>query len=173
MEHIDADTMEAAGFYFLELALVPQAWFEAQPRPVTVGQDDYYVPPMTWWRHQLAAISIHDFCDLRFHRTGVTEYYSMDGFYETAWTDNNNHRVEIIRNESDQILCLKVLIDVRTSYSEFLDIAITMAIEAQCLFYEYGDEIFFELSRAPVINAIGTHEMTHATVDASGRLTHH
>lgn len=173
MERRDAATMEQEGLFFLSLALVPQAWYESQRKPVTVEYEDYRNLPTIWWRFQTVPISVTEYCDAALTRGDPLGYYLSDDFYETAWTDQNNHGIELTQNETEDVLELNVQIDVREPFSEFLDFAIRFTLDARCLFYEYAGGVFFEPDRRRIIQEISRHELTHATFNSSGYITHH
>jgi len=161
--------MESLGYFFLDLAFVPRSWVDQQTKPIKLEPDDYRSPSAIWWRHHECALDVREFCDKVWVRCDPTGYYLREDLIETSWSDDNNHRVEIIKDDLGHLVELTVSIDIRTQYSEFVDAIIEMAGQADCVFFNYGDEAVVEPSRDIVIKAIQQHEMTHAVFDSSGK----
>ena len=170
MDHLDQETMEAAGYFFLDLGVVPRAWVAEQQRPIKLEPEDYRSPNTIWWQNNECPLDVRGFCDQRWARSDPSGYYLREDLTETAWSDENSHMVEIIENESKRIVEFTASIDIRTAYSEFIDSVIEMSKRAQAVFFDYEKETVFEPSRDYIVTAIQQHHLSHAVFDSTGKL---
>jgi len=154
--------------FILELGNVPTLWYEAQPKPVAVTQDDYYAPPMAWWVGQEPASNVEAFCDSHFSPDAPVGYYMMDGLIQRGWTDEHGHHFDLIENENGEVLELTAKIDVKKPYSDFVDNLVRFVIDAHCLLYNFEAEKFLDPRREPITRAISLHPFANAFVDPSG-----
>jgi hypothetical protein len=170
MDDLDHETMEAVGYFFLDLAVVPRKWVDQQQEPIKLNPDDYRSPSAVWWREHECELDVRGFCNQRWTRVAPTGYYLREDLTELSWSDDQNHRVEIIENELGSIVEFTVAIDIRTAYSEFIDSIIEMSKRAQAVFFDYEKETVFEPSRDYIIKAIQQHHMNHVVFDSTGKL---
>lgn len=170
MRHLDRETMELLGDFSLHIAVVPRSWVEQQPKPIVLEPGDSRGPDTVWWTHHECAIEIREFCDMRWVRVDPTGYYLRDDLQETSWSDVNNHRVEIVEDDTGNMMEFTISIDIRTAYSDFLDEVIKLAESAKCDFFVFEYERFFSPSREIIIEAIQQHMMTNVVFDASGKI---
>jgi len=98
MEQLDRETMESLGYFFLTIGFVPKSWADSQPNVFKVEPEDFRGPKVIWWRHFEPRVDVRTFCDARWSRTDPTGWYLCDDVHETSWSDENNHRVEIVED---------------------------------------------------------------------------
>ena len=170
MHHLDLVTMEMLGDFFLDIAVVPRSWVEQQAKPIVLQPGDCRGPDPVWSAHFERAIEILRFCDMRWVRVDPVGHYLCGEFFGTSWSDVSNHRVELIEDDSGNIMELLILIDIRTEYSDFLDEVIKMADLAKCDFFDFEHEQFFSPSREIIIEGVQQHMMGNVVFDASGNI---
>jgi len=170
MENLDRETMELLGYFFLTIGMVPRIWADNQAETIRVDPQDFRGPFAIWWQHSEPATDVRNFCDNRWGRTDPTGWYLRDDVEETSWSDDNNHRVEIVEDESRDIVDFTVSIDIRTPYSDFVDQIVVLAAAVDCVFFDYEKQTVVEPSREWIIDALQQHEMTHVVFDSTGKL---
>ena len=170
MRDLDRETMELLGDFFLYIAVVPRSWVDQQPKPIVLQPGDCRGPDTRWWTHHECAIAVREFCDMRWVRVDPTGYYLRDDVLETSWSDASNHRVEIVEDDSGNMMEFTISIDIRTEYSDFLDDVIKMADSAKCDFFDFEYERFFSPSREIIIEAVQQHMMANVVFDAFGKI---
>ncbi len=162
--------MESLGYFFLAIGMVPKSWVDSQPEAVKVDPEDYRSPSVIWWQHADCPFDVREFCDKRWRCTDPTGWYLQDSVDESSWSDDNNHRIEIVEDESGRIIDFAVLIDIRTPSSDFVDQIVELAAAANCVFFDYETRTVVEPSRRWVVDALQQHEMTHVAFDATGKV---
>lgn len=170
MEHLDRETMESLGYFFLTIGMVPSSWASRRPRCSDVDSDQYRGPIVVWWTDDQPAIDVSTFCDARWSREVPTGWYLRDDVHETSWSDENNHRVEIVEDDLGHIVDFTVLIDIQMPYSDFVDQLIDMAMAADCVLFDYEQVTTNDPSRVWILKKVQEHEMSHVVFDSSGKL---
>lgn len=173
MSRLKFEDAANAGYFDLELALVPASWFRSQDEPIELSPDDYRMPPVIWWSGDTSSDPVCSFCDLNFENSGPSVSYMQTDLIEDGWVDSEGHRIDLVMSPSGYVSDLYAIIDIRQPCSGFIDKLIALALKVDCLFFEFGDGLFFEPSRAPILRAVETHTMAHVSVDNAGRLLPH
>ena len=101
MEHLDREAMEFLGYFFLPIGLVPKSWADSQLDVTKVEPEDSRGPIAVWWRYHECNLDVRGYCDKKWARTDPTGWYLCDDVEESSWSDENNHRVEIVEDEDD------------------------------------------------------------------------
>ena len=170
MEHLDRESMESLGYFFLTIGMVPKSWASNRPRSPDVNSDEYRGPIVVWWADDEPAVNVRKYCDSRWSRTDPTGWYLRENVHETSWSDENNHRVEIVEDDNDRLVDFTVSIDIRTPFSDFVDQLVGMATATDCVLFDYEVETTNDPSREWVLKKLQEHEMNHVVFDSSGKL---
>lgn len=170
MRELEQESMEAEGYFFLNLAMVPRSWSARFYSSCPIDPTDYRGPDAIWWRGHEPAVDIRSYCDSKWSRTDPTGWYLCDDVDQVSWSDSENHRVEVTFDRDGELMEFNVLIDIRTAFSDFLDQLIAMAEKTECQFFDYEEEKIVGPSRQWVLDKISKHEMTHVVFDSSGKL---
>lgn len=77
MEHLDRETMESLGYFFLTIGMVPKSWTDHQSGAIKVEPEDYRGPIVVWWHNYQPLVDMRSFCDARWSRAGEKVLQAM------------------------------------------------------------------------------------------------
>ena len=162
--------METAGYFSIEIAMVPVSWIAQADRGYSFEPNEYRGPDAIWWRGHEPAVEICSYCDSKWIRTDPTAWYFRDDVEQVTWSDSENHRIEVTLDAYGGLMEFNISIDIRTAVSEFLDQLIAMAEETECQFFDFEEQEIVAPSRRWVLDKISKNEMNHVVFDSSGKL---
>lgn len=152
---MDADEweiLELAGAFHFDISLVPIAWYEAEPKPIQLVRSEDHTVLETWWKYHAPDIPAREYFDRCLTRDA--ESIQIEDLTESAWIDQNHHRVELWESEAGDIAHLDVHVDARYAYADFLASVVEFATKAKCMFFFYSEEVFVEAASVTIFEAL-------------------